>query len=217
MEAHADQDRQDAAGGEVAVSIALENTKRRRGGYKRSPEQFAWTQEMWTCPKCDSTMKRGGMGPHSLVCGKPDPMWERVEKEGHDGCWVFTGARDKWGYGDLQRRGKHVQAHRWAWKLLRGDPGKLDCLHTCHNPSCCNPDHLYLGTDVENGRDRAEAGRSVRGERVHTAKLTEEKVREIRKRREDTGESYDRIALDYGVSSSVVRAACLREYWSHVE
>ncbi len=69
------------------------------------------------------------------------------------------GCRDKWGYGDLSYSGKHMQAHRLAWTLTHGDPGELDVLHTCDNPPCCNPKHLYLGTDADNHRDMHARGR----------------------------------------------------------
>jgi hypothetical protein len=85
-------------------------------------------------------------------------FWSRVNKAAPKGCWEYTGARDKWGYGDVQFQRKHVQAHRLSWRLLRGEPGELYVLHKCHNPPCCNPDHLYLGTDKENSADRIAAG-----------------------------------------------------------
>jgi hypothetical protein len=99
-------------------------------------------------------------------------FWSRVDIGRANACWPFTGPKDKWGYGDLQWERKHVQAHRLAWKLLRGDPGELDCLHRCNNAACCNPEHMYLGTDLENARDRIAAGKY--------GKLSAAQVREIR-------------------------------------
>jgi hypothetical protein len=83
-------------------------------------------------------------------------FWSKVEKT--DGCWLFNGGRDKWGYGDIQFRRRHIQAHRLAWILTYGEPGELDVLHKCNTPPCCNPDHLYLGDDTDNARDRKRVG-----------------------------------------------------------
>ena len=128
----------------------------------RSAESLAWTQEPWVCPSCNRQMVRAGSGTHLKWCGgaRVEQFWANVDKTGS--CWLYTGCRDKWGYGDMTYMGKHMQAHRLAWKLLRGDPGELDVLHTCDNAPCCNPDHLYLGTDADNARDRLERDRNPR-------------------------------------------------------
>ena len=99
-------------------------------------------------------------------------FWSRVDKSGD--CWLFIGARDKWGYGDLNYMGKHVQAHRLAWRLTNGEPGKLDVLHKCDNAPCCNPAHLYLGTDKENKQDVMQRARDPRY-------LSPDKVRHLRR------------------------------------
>lgn len=101
-------------------------------------------------------------------------FWSRVNKNGPNGCWVYTGGCDaKYGYGRISFLGRHHEAHRLSWKLLRGDPGTLDVLHKCNNPPCCNPDHLYLGDDFDNAQDRIKAG-------TLRAKVTPDQVREIR-------------------------------------
>lgn len=146
-------------------------------------------------------------------------FWSRVDIGRAGACWLFTGPKDKWGYGDLQWERKHVQAHRLAWKLLRGDPGELDCLHRCNNPACCNPEHMYLGTDLENARDRVAADRHARGERARH-KLDDKTVREIRKqfvringRKSNIGE----LAKRYGVTNGAVRDIVLRLSWAHLQ
>lgn len=86
-------------------------------------------------------------------------------------CLVFTGARNKPGYGfvdvsyDYGKRRYPILAHRLAWALSNGvDPpeDKIIC-HRCHNPACCNPDHLYAGTALDNCHDMIRAGRRVAG------------------------------------------------------
>jgi hypothetical protein len=141
-------------------------------------------------------------------------FWARVNKNGPNGCWLFTGCLDKWGYGDLQVHRKHIQAHRLAWKLLRGDPGKMDCLHKCHNPTCCNPDHLYLGDDRDNTRDRVEAGRHLFGERHTKAILTDALVLEIRSKRGTA--THRELAKSYGVSQSSICHILSGRTWRHL-
>lgn len=178
-----------------------------------------------TCQKCGKVMftPMGAYATHMKWCGSEERLrlfWSKVDKAGPGGCWLYMGGRDKWGYGDLRWNGKHLQAHRLAWKLLRGDPGKMDCLHTCHNPPCCNPDHLYLGTDVENSRDRVTSGRSLRGARTWSAKLTDDKVRDIRrtfKRTSQKKSNIAQLALDYEVSQATISAIMRGSIWKHVK
>lgn len=140
-------------------------------------------------------------------------FWSRVEMEGHNGCWYYTGCRDKWGYGDVNSLGKHIQAHRLSWKLLRGEPGELDVLHRCNNAPCCNPEHLYLGTDKENARDRMEAGTQAWGEKLRN-KLTAEQVRAIRAMK---GVAVARIVAEpYGVDPGTITAIWRGETWQRL-
>jgi len=77
------------------------------------------------------------------------------------GCWVWTGFRNAQGYGHFALDGYKVgRAHRASWVLHRGSiPTGLCVLHRCDNPSCVNPDHLFLGTDADNAHDRDAKGR----------------------------------------------------------
>lgn len=195
-----------------------------KGKYTRRPETFAWIWNPWTCKYCGRKGIKGGSWVHERFCrDRAERFWRRVDKSaGPDGCWLWTGCKDKWGYGDLQFLGKHLQAHRVAWILTRGHPGKMDCLHTCHNASCCNPAHLYLGTDKENARDRVAAGRHSRGEQTNKNKLTTADVRAIRrdfrkyghhkKARSNTAE----LAAKYGVGKGAITYIIYRGGWKHV-
>lgn len=75
---------------------------------------------------------------------------EKFMPEPMSGCWLWTGARRKNGYGAF-RMGRSVDAHVASYKIFRGDPPKgLDLDHTCRNPSCVNPAHLKPVTHAEN-------------------------------------------------------------------
>ena len=88
-------------------------------------------------------------------------FWDKVRVTG--GCWMWTSARDRWGYGRFRTEVSHVGAHRMAWMLAVGlIPGDLCVLHRCDNPSCCNPDHLFLGTAKDNIHDAMRKGRPGR-------------------------------------------------------
>lgn len=79
------------------------------------------------------------------------------------GCWEYTGALDSKGYGAIGTGGRGVsdRTHRVSWRLHRGPipPGMFVC-HSCDNPPCCNPDHLFLGTIQDNNADREQKGRN---------------------------------------------------------
>ncbi len=97
------------------------------------------------------------------VHGDDATFWPRLRLQ-PSGCREWAGARNKQGYGTLQRRkvsSVPLLAHRYAWALLHGDPGTLDVLHTCDNPPCCEPSHLFLGTAADNHADCVAKGRDV--------------------------------------------------------
>lgn len=92
-------------------------------------------------------------------------FWMLVKKT--DGCWIWIGRKDKDGYGRLMIAGKLVRAHRAVWAFVNGPiPDGLQVLHDCpdgDNPACCNPVHLWLGTNADNMADRDAKGRQAKG------------------------------------------------------
>lgn len=188
--------------------------------YTVNPERL----KPWKCPDCGFVCKAGWAFNHEMWCDPQksiDNFWRKVDKTSHSGgCWLFTGHLDKNGYGDLHYRKTHIQAHRLAWKLTHSEPGELDVLHKCNNPQCCNPGHLYLGTDHDNARDRCTTGKQTRGERVKGgrdhlgAKLKEDQVREIRRL---TGKvTQTSLAEKYGVTQSAIGAIQKGRTWKHL-
>jgi hypothetical protein len=101
-------------------------------------------------------MRRAKNGPGRR---KAIPWQERLEKQA-DGCWIFTGSLSVWGYGHVRHNGKTVIASRLAWETAHGPiPDGMRVCHRCDVPACCNPDHLFLGTDKANTRDAMAKGR----------------------------------------------------------
>ena len=85
-------------------------------------------------------------------------FWAKVDKTGD--CWLWTAAVSKTGYGKFKFRSYDVQpAHRVAWLLTHGQPAKLHVCHTCDNPLCVRPDHLFEGDDFANMGDASRKGR----------------------------------------------------------
>lgn len=128
-------------------------------------------------------------------------------------CIEWTGSTYKDGYGVLHVDLKRWAAHRLSYTVHIGEitRGMLVC-HTCDNPKCINPDHLFLGTDKENAMDKVMKHRQSCGEKVPQAKLTANDVIFIRNDNRKCAE----IALDYGVTSECINQAKKRITWKHV-
>lgn len=130
------------------------------------------------------------------------------------GCWEWTGATTRGGYGQVMDGRKNLRAHRAAYLLFVGDiPAGMHVCHSCDNPLCINPDHLWLGTDAQNVKDKVMKGRANRGESIGTSKLTDEAVKEIRA-------SYMNLRTaseKFGVSTVTIWKARERITWRHLD
>lgn len=132
-------------------------------------------------------------------------------------CWVWVGSHIPEGYGALWVDGQQLGAHRVSWELHRGEiPKGLCVLHKCDNRSCVNPDHLFLGTKLDNIRDAKEKGRNARGASHGSAKLTDDDVVSIRRRRA-AGESGKKLAAAFGVSDTMIYKIASHKAWQHVK
>jgi len=115
-----------------------------------------------------------------------DQIWDYIDKNGPGGCWLWCRSFDTWGYGQVWVDQVKYSTHRFIWEMYNGPIPKGFCVcHSCDNPPCCNPDHLFLGTHDDNMRDMKEKGRSnggaPAGEGNGRAKITWEEVKTIRK------------------------------------
>ncbi len=81
-------------------------------------------------------------------------FYTKVAVAGPSDCWEWLGRCDAAWYGHFQFNGKPIGAHRFAWWFSTGIwPGDLSVLHRCDNKACCNPAHLFLGTQKDNIQD----------------------------------------------------------------
>ena len=156
-------------------------------------------------------------------------LWGRVIKHQDGiGCWEWTGTKTNYGYGQLSVNGKLTRAHRLAYKIVIGEiPEGLHVLHKCDNPSCVNPDHLFVGTHQDNMRDMNQKGRNkiktgvaARGSSVFGAKLTEGDILQIKDMYVRNGyknSNSRELAEKFGVDKSTIIRIVKGKIWSHVQ
>lgn len=175
-------------------------------------------------------------------------------------CWYWMASKVGQGYGACSFY-RDSRAHRVSFRLFRGKIPKSLCVcHSCDNPSCVNPKHLWLGTTQENTEDRYKKGRSASGDRngTHThpekvargdktgvrkhpesrprgdshwarkhrelffgennvgAKLTEDKVRKIRKMFDNDKYTKKELSVKYNVSLVTIDRIVSRITWKHI-
>lgn len=93
------------------------------------------------------------------------------KQEEYPGCWVWMGAKNRKGYGQFRYRGTLYIAPRWVVKFYKGQSitGKQVC-HKCDNPSCVNPEHLFIGDNSINQKDSVAKGRHWNTRKTHCIK-----------------------------------------------
>jgi hypothetical protein len=154
--------------------------------------------------------------PKPIILTKADikKFWTFVEKRGPNDCWVWKGAHDKDGYpifhNHLGAAGWY-KAHRVACFLSHKDAGSMTC-HTCNNPGCVNPKHLYPGNGKLNSKDRDKIPHGIHGECCHLAKLTNRQVKRIVKLHK-LGKTNRQIANSMNLRKRLVQRVCSGECW----
>lgn len=154
-------------------------------------------------------------------------FWDLVEKS--EGCWEWKGSKHRGKYGVLSAFDRSVRAHRFSFIIHFGyiSSSVLVC-HSCDNPGCVRPDHLWVGTQQDNIADRDTKGRTAageqngaktqpqtrpRGEKHGNSVFTEEVVKNVLRRNEKPSV----IAAELGVSESAIKHIKKRRTWRHVQ
>lgn len=148
-------------------------------------------------------------------------------------CWPWKRTPTADGYGQIKVGGKSLRAHRVAYFLHYGvDPGKHLVCHDCDNPPCCNPYHLFLGTEKDNSRDCKQKGRlrcgigpthglnihperRPRGEQVGGSKLTIDQVKQIRSLYAAGGITQEKLGEQFGVTRRAIGKIIKGQNWRH--
>lgn len=175
-------------------------------------------------------------------------FWDSVHREDRLSCWGWGGYISKKGRAVFNLNDKSFFASRVMWTLVHGAiPSRLLVCHSCDNPRCVNPDHLFLGTDLDNAKDRDRKGRGAvgdrhwsvlhpelrpkgsrngsikqpgrlpRGEKHGNAKLTAELVINMRKRFSGGQASMLQMARESGLSFRAVWQAVRGITWKHID
>lgn len=151
-----------------------------------------------------------------MKAGPVMPRLMRYRQITPSGCWEWTGARWKNGYGRIQIAGKSRRVHRVSFALHAGielSDLTTDVLHRCDNPPCFNPDHLFLGSQSDNALDSVAKGRWAKPGAV----VTPDQVREIRARYAAGGITQMELAAEYGLGRSGINFILTRHTWKEVE
>ena len=177
-------------------------------------------RSVFDCPKCSRGFKTTGELANWLLyhgcCTLHERFMARITKT-EAGCWIYGGAKDKWGYTHIGVKGKRIQAHRYSYEHYKGPiTVGLQILHSCDNNACVNPEHMSLGTDADNRRDAQLKGRTTWGEKNSHAVLTADQVLEIRKLYKKVHakkSNAKELAARFGVSSNAINAIACGRTW----
>lgn len=146
-------------------------------------------------------------------------FWRQIYKTGL--CWDWTGSLDSDGYGKIKIKGVGIRAHHFSYTTFKGPIADgLMVLHTCDNPGCVNPDHLFLGSQFDNMKDMVAKGRAnkLKGEASPLAKLCDSDVLEIR-RRHISGDPVNggmALAREFCVSQGTILRIVTGKKWKHL-
>ena len=148
-------------------------------------------------------------------------FWAKVDRRGPDECWEWKASRSPFGYGHFGINRRILLTHRVCWTIRNGAiPLGLCVCHRCDNPSCVHPSHLFLATQIQNLADRDRKNRASGGSSCGAsnpaATLTENQVRQIRRRYAHAQITQRELAAEYNVSRRHVGRILQHQRWQHV-
>ncbi len=148
-------------------------------------------------------------------------FWSKIKVCGPEQCWLWTAHRQRRGYGTLRLRRHMFLSHRVAYFISScQDPGNLCVLHSCDVPACCNPNHLWTGTDADNNADmickRRDRHTALPGMRNGSSRLNDEQIRNIRKLHSSGAETQKLLAKRYGVARVTIWKIVHGLSWKHI-
>ena len=163
------------------------------------------------CLKSSAEVRSAISVARKLATGTARERFNSRYKVADNGCWEWTAHRDADGYGMLFENSRAVRAHRFSIQYLKGlDPADKVVCHSCDNPGCVNPEHLFLGDPVDNVRDMISKGRDkIQGERNNRARLSWGDVETIR----NSSESSSVLAVRFGVSLTSIKNVRSGKTW----
>lgn len=130
-------------------------------------------------------------------------------------CIEWTGCRDSFGYGMRRVNGKVRRLHLIAFEEANGPiPEGMVVRHKCNNPACYNPEHLELGTRADNNHDRDVRGRTAKGVRHGSSKLTPEIIQEAKLLYAGGGWTHRSLGKKYGVGHRTIARAIGGKTWT---
>lgn len=146
----------------------------------------------------------------------PQERFEQsISRVPESGCWIWTAALNRGGYGKVKVDGKDNTAHRWSWVLHNGPiPNGLNVCHICDVRACVNPAHLWLGTHKDNNDDKIRKGRDYFLPPHRECKITEDQALEIKRQRGKV--RIVDLAAQYGIHHSQISRIQTGKYWSHL-
>lgn len=160
---------------------------------------------------CRKVIKLAGLdGRANLGRNSHETFLKNIKVDKSTLCWNWIGGKNNKGYGQFGIFGKIVLTHRYSYSYFKGPCGVCQVLHECDNPACCNPDHLYLGTQTDNMIDVVRRGRHP------YAKLTAKDVVKIRRLKKDGNTMID-IARQYKVGKTCIRGIVIGERYKWVQ
>lgn len=168
------------------------------------------------CKDCINKARSNGKGKGHRLQSVDAGFWKRIVKgESPDQCWSWVGSTAH-GYGDFTANRKHHLAHRHSWLIHYGViPVGLFVLHRCDNPRCCNPNHLFLGTQKDNIYDAYSKGRMVSiGTLTRKVSLADEMEIVVLRR---SGMPFTKIGARFNITREAAKHAYLRGEKLHEE